>query len=168
MVDSKMERIQRLEVLRKFYEDSGADPTYPVDTQSIARDLGLDLVELAKFMQYLRGKGFIDFKGNPYAQAKITSTGIDEFESSKTYSDKFSLKKRDIDQIQLSPVFGIPQESLKSSWADIFMIMPFQDALEPVYRDHILEVTDGLELTCERGDDFYSGQEIIKEIWAAI
>lgn len=68
----------------------------------------------------------------------------------------------------ISPIFGVPQESLKNFWADIFMIMPFRDELNPVYTDHILKVVNTLGLSCERGDDFFSSQSIIDEIWAAI
>ncbi|MEM9216867.1 MAG: hypothetical protein AAGD25_21270 [Cyanobacteria bacterium P01_F01_bin.150] len=48
------------------------------------------------------------------------------------------------------------------------MIMPFRNSLEPIYTDHILKVVDELGLSCERGDDFFSSQSIIDEIWAAI
>ena len=71
-------------------------------------------------------------------------------------------------QLQVSPVFGFPKRALKNSWADIFMIMPFRDELNPIYTDHILKVIEELGFTCERGDDFFSSQSIIDEIWAAI
>ena len=67
----------------------------------------------------------------------------------------------------MSPIFGEPKKDLKDVWADLFVIMPFQEELKPVYTDHILKVAKELGLSCERGDDFFSTQAIIDEIWAA-
>ncbi|PSB23641.1 hypothetical protein [Stenomitos frigidus] len=70
-------------------------------------------------------------------------------------------------QMGLSPIFGKPNKTLKQSWADLFIIMPFREDLKPVYTDHIVKVANGLGLSCERGDDFFSSHTIIDEVWAA-
>ena len=64
-------------------------------------------------------------------------------------------------------VFGAPlkQEQFKS---DIFMIMPFRERFEAVYRDHIKPMIETMDLRVIRGDDFFSENAIMDEIWAAI
>lgn len=68
--------------------------------------------------------------------------------------------------IQISPIFGQP-DSVKSP-ADIFVAMPFQDRLKPVYTDHILKVAKKLHLTCKRGDDFFTANRIMDDVWSAV
>ncbi len=70
--------------------------------------------------------------------------------------------------LSVSPVFGNPQPKFSSTWSDIFVMMPFQEKLQPVYSDHILRVMKKLHLSCKRGDDFFSSRSIMEEIWSAI
>lgn len=70
------------------------------------------------------------------------------------------------DAIVVSPVFETETRPL--SPLDIFVLMPFSESLEGVYRDHIRGVTDALGLTCLRGDDFFSVESVMKDIWDAI
>jgi hypothetical protein len=46
--------------------------------------------------------------------------------------------------------------------------MPFDEALRPVYEDHLKAVAERLELSIKRADDFFTSQEIISEIWTAL
>ena len=65
-----------------------------------------------------------------------------------------------------SPTFGVPwQPSLK---ADLFVIMPFQKELKPVYEDHIRPVAQKMNLTIARGDDFFTAKSIMSDIWNAM
>lgn len=65
------------------------------------------------------------------------------------------------------PFWGKPiTQSAKP--AQVFVAMPFAAPLRPVYDDHILKVTAQLGLTCRRGDDFFSGNNIMDEVWSAI
>jgi hypothetical protein len=65
-----------------------------------------------------------------------------------------------------SPLFGTPVEpSVKS---DIFVVMPFLKNLKPVYDDHIRNTAQKMNLTVSRGDDFFTAQSIIADIWNAI
>ena len=65
-----------------------------------------------------------------------------------------------------SPLFGTPKEpSVKS---DIFVVMPFLKNLQPVYDDHIQNTAKKMNLTVSRGDDFFTTQSIISDIWNAI
>jgi hypothetical protein len=67
--------------------------------------------------------------------------------------------------IKIVPSFGLPTPG---NWPDIFVVMPFQESLKPIYEQHILPVARGLDLTCKRGDDFFSDESIMDEIWSAI
>jgi hypothetical protein len=75
----------------------------------------------------------------------------------KNYSDA---------SIICSPIFGRPSKpSVKS---DIFVVMPFLKDLKPVYEDHIQSILQKMNLTVSRGDDFFTAQSIISDIWDAI
>jgi hypothetical protein len=52
--------------------------------------------------------------------------------------------------------------------SDIFVMMPFSQALAPLYQDHLKAVAASLGMTIARADDFFSTAEIITEVWAAI
>lgn len=70
-----------------------------------------------------------------------------------------------IDHLTINPAFGDPHEG---QWPDVFVIMPFRDDLKPVYYNTIQPVLKGLNLTSKRGDDFFSDNIIIDEIWSAV
>ncbi|MEK6289109.1 MAG: hypothetical protein AABO57_25625 [Acidobacteriota bacterium] len=65
----------------------------------------------------------------------------------------------------MRPVFGPPGEDHAH---DVFVLMPFSEDLEPVYTDHILKVTDKLDLSTKRADDLYSPTFIVRDIWNSI
>lgn len=52
--------------------------------------------------------------------------------------------------------------------SDILVFMPFTDALRPVYDDHLKAVARRLRKTIKRGDDFFTTEEIIDDIWTAL
>jgi hypothetical protein len=65
----------------------------------------------------------------------------------------------------MRPVFGPPEED---HGHDVFVLMPFSANLEPVYTDHILKVTEKLDLSSKRADDLYSSTFIVQDIWNSI
>lgn len=69
----------------------------------------------------------------------------------------------------IRPSFGIPLE-MQQYKNDIFMIMPFRDEFESIYRHFIVQIVKSLNLSIKRGDDFFSShnKSIIEEIWSAI
>ena len=75
---------------------------------------------------------------------------------------------RHLTPITTFPLFGTPQELQSKKWADVFVAMPFQESLKFIYEMHILETVIGLGLSCKRGDDFFSADVIMEEIWSAI
>jgi hypothetical protein len=68
--------------------------------------------------------------------------------------------------IHVTPIFRHPFS--KSASLDIFVAMPFVDALKPVYTDHILKVTNELNIICKRGDDFFTANRIMDDVWSAV
>lgn len=66
------------------------------------------------------------------------------------------------------PIFGAPLSNGQQNWADVFVMMPFQESLKPIYDEYILPAVLSVPLTCKRGDDFFSNQAIMDEVWSAI
>lgn len=64
------------------------------------------------------------------------------------------------------PTFGPPVKPAVDSEA--FVLMPFTRDLLPVYEDHIKPVTQELDLTVARADDFFTADSIVRDIWYAI
>jgi hypothetical protein len=52
--------------------------------------------------------------------------------------------------------------------SDILVFMPFSEALQPVYDDHLKAVATKLGQSIKRGDDFFTTQEVIGDIWTAL
>jgi hypothetical protein len=70
--------------------------------------------------------------------------------------------------IEVEPVFGNPPSESQFE-CDVFMIMPFADEFDPIYRNVIVPLVEKeLRLTIKRGDDFFSEHEIMKDIWGGI
>lgn len=65
----------------------------------------------------------------------------------------------------MRPLFGPPDED---NVHDVFVLMPFSEDLEPIYTDHILKITDKLNLSTKRADDLYSSTFIVRDIWNLI
>jgi hypothetical protein len=62
-------------------------------------------------------------------------------------------------------VFGSP---LSGAWPEVFVLMPFEEGLRPIFLDHIKTVAASLNLRVGRADDFFSSNSVVHEIWAAI
>lgn len=71
-------------------------------------------------------------------------------------------------KITVSPLWGEPARHTQFN-SDIFMIMPFREQFDAIYKDVIQPVVAEQNLTIKRGDDFSSTQgSIINEVWAAL
>lgn len=64
------------------------------------------------------------------------------------------------------PVLGTPRRLRRR--LDVFVLMPFTDALNPVYEDHIKSVVTRSSLAIARADDFFTHGTILSDIWTAI
>lgn len=110
-------------------------------------------------------------------QNKVKQIANEVISSQKNYFERVYLSPRLAD---ISPnwreeittlsdsQFGIPPIDSQYE-ADVFMVMPFKDKIrEEVYRDHVAKRIMGLDLTIKRGDDFFSQNSIMQDIWGAI
>jgi hypothetical protein len=77
------------------------------------------------------------------------------------------LIKRPADFIEAYPIFGRVADKA-DIWGQIFVAMPFRDDLRPIYDDHILKVSSELNLSCKRGDNFFTTNSIMHDVWSAI
>jgi len=66
-----------------------------------------------------------------------------------------------------NPYFGTPQKGSKYS-CDVFVIMPFAPEFTSIYTDHIKTTTEGLNLTVKRGDDIFTQNSIMQDVWSAM
>ena len=64
------------------------------------------------------------------------------------------------------PFFGRPQSDDANQ--DVFVLMPFEDELRPVYDDHIAKVAGGMGLTVARADDFAATSAVMQQVWSGI
>lgn len=65
-----------------------------------------------------------------------------------------------------NPYFGKPEPTAEA--ADLFVLMPFDAQLKPVYEDHIAGSARKLGLRVARGDDFFTSHSVMSDIWTAI
>jgi len=61
-----------------------------------------------------------------------------------------------------------PEPTPGQDYRDVFVIMPFDEALRPVYDDHIVSVCRQLSVSVGRGDDFFNTHAVMADIWGAI
>ncbi len=71
-------------------------------------------------------------------------------------------------EITVNPIFGEPNKNVQFH-SDIFMIMPFREEYDAVYKNVIVPTINDMNLTIKRGDEFNSvSGQIMSEVWAAI
>jgi hypothetical protein len=61
-----------------------------------------------------------------------------------------------------------PEPHQAHEYTDVFVAMPFDTKLQPVFNDHIKKVCQDLKLSVSRADHFYYTQEIMADVWGAI
>jgi hypothetical protein len=66
----------------------------------------------------------------------------------------------------VEPLFGLP--GTLAEGLDVFVLMPFKPDMLPVYEDSIKPTCASLNLTVERGDDFFTANAVVEDIWKAI
>jgi hypothetical protein len=77
-----------------------------------------------------------------------------------------ALSPYEADSVVCTPLFGRPSQS--PTPAEVFVLMPFTDALKPVYEDHMKAVAASLGRTIARADDFFAANSVISDVWNAI
>jgi hypothetical protein len=68
----------------------------------------------------------------------------------------------------VEPFFGLPEKEQPGEPYDLFVLMPFNDDLKPIYEYHIKNVATSLNLKAKRADDFFTADAIMRNIWSAI
>lgn len=74
-------------------------------------------------------------------------------------------KASDSKYIFAHPIWGMPDKTIT---CDIFVIMPFNDKLTPVYEDHISKICKNIGLDCKRADLVLNSGSIVNDIWSLI
>jgi len=125
-------------------------------------------------LESLRAAGLIDFKdkrhgswGERTIQGKVNVT--DSWEGIQSALGISLAQIADFDpddDLVVTPFWGQPGDV--SQKHDVFVLMPFADALRPVYEDHIKRVTSGLSLTIGRADDLFSAHSVMTDVWSGI
>lgn len=112
---------------------------------------------LVDFLEVLRSKHVCGFYRD--SESEIYSIAI-EFVASRLVPPENSLV--------VQPNFDQPSKADQYK-CDIFMVMPFRDKLDQVYREDILPVAQELKKVIKRGDAFQSRTgQIMAEVWHAI
>lgn len=70
------------------------------------------------------------------------------------------------DSFVARPLFGPPGKL--DGAADVFVVMPFDEAMRPVYEDHVRPAVERLDRSCVRGDDFSGSASVMSEVWSGI
>ena len=76
------------------------------------------------------------------------------------------LAKKRNDTVEVNPYFG-PPPSINPA-PDVFVLVPFNPRLRPIYDNHIRKVTTSLNLSVMRVDDFFTTNHVISDVWGAI
>jgi hypothetical protein len=63
---------------------------------------------------------------------------------------------------------GFPETSQTREYADIFVVMPFRQELERIYRNHIVRACGQLSCSVSRADDFFGVEAVMAYIWNAM
>jgi hypothetical protein len=71
-------------------------------------------------------------------------------------------------EIVAQPIWGKPHLTPQGLREKCFVLMPFSEPFDTIYRDHILEPLSKAGIKCFRGDDFYGTSSVMKDIWDGI
>ena len=74
-------------------------------------------------------------------------------------------KAADSKYIIAHPIWREPDKKIS---CDVFVIMPFDDKLTPVYEDHISKICKNIGLDCKRADLVLNSGSVINDIWSLI
>jgi hypothetical protein len=74
-------------------------------------------------------------------------------------------RKRD-DTLEVNPYFGLPARVNPAP--DVFVLMPFDVGIRPIYLHHIQKVAGSLNLVAMRADDFFDANHVMSDVWRGI
>lgn len=149
------------------------------DWESLAREFGLDpsfpdtvASLLMSFLYSLRDAGLIVTEGDPDSRSYEIPAGPIKLSNNWAKIQialglsLTELTKLGRSAIIATPYFGKPETI--SEAADLFVVMPFDPELGPVYEDHITQCARELNLSIARGDDSFTARSVMHDIWNAI
>ena len=149
------------------------------DWASVCKECGLDPAEgstahsiLQHKLEELRKAGFIEFDTDPRGYLADIIGPIRITKAWETAQLALGISLSELAELHpentmvVRPHFGLPTKPLTT--ADLFILMPFEEELRPVYEDHIRSVTQRLKLTIARADDFFTAHNVMSDVWAAI
>jgi hypothetical protein len=124
-----------------------------------------------KLLEWGLAEAFLD--GKPLPMKKLKQFGRWDFPEGITlYIAKTALEIEDLLGIsfEASPtaIFGDHRRMRFRDYPQVFVVMPFSAEMKPIYEDHIRPAVQRLQLTVGRGDDFFTANQVMHDIWAAI
>jgi hypothetical protein len=122
-------------------------------------------------LDHLHNLGFIEFDEDPNSPDKIRGKiGITKHwtRTHKILGGQALDELADLSSggLVVRPLLGRPQRIADP--ADLFVLMPFQEDLKPVYDDHIKNVARRLKLSVKRADDFFTAHHVMSDVWEGI
>jgi hypothetical protein len=131
------------------------------------------------FREFLDSIGQLEFDGFLHGLVALGAIRFDEsgrkievLDWTKEFMSTFGLSLTDLSDymahssVITNPVFGKPSKD--EGAYDLFVLMPFDPTLKPVYDDHIKAVAEKQALTIARADDFFTADAIMRDVWRAI
>jgi hypothetical protein len=132
--------------------------------------------KLRTVLTNLRSAGLIEFDPASLELEVGEQSGTRRITVSKNWSQiqgalEISLSKvarlSSRNSMMVDPFFGLPNKK-KAKSTDVFVLMPFQERLKPIYDDHIKVVTDKLAVSVSRADDLFGADAVMSDIWTSI
>jgi hypothetical protein len=131
------------------------------------RLLGMNnpLAVLEKILSDLKGAGLITVDKDLFVATLL----VEEVQNALDISLS-ELAKLKGDYVLATPFFGVPKplHLTPDVIPDVFVLMPFSEALNPIYEDHIKAISVELGLKVMRADDVFAAGPIIDDIWSLI
>jgi hypothetical protein len=127
-----------------------------------------------------------DFKGNSQAEALNFGIGYKFADIFRGHESEVVLKlSRHFEALQLmlglsitdmvkesgsyvarvAPLFREPDRKLGS---DVFVLMPFEESMKPIYDDHIKATCKKIGFSCRRADDLFTATNVMSDVWSSI
>lgn len=113
---------------------------------------------------YIKDYPILHYFGESWETVKSLRESID---LSAKHAQDLRAANNGLIEFLTNSAFGMPKPD-KRFECDIFMVMPFDKSLNPVYESVIKPVALDLKLKIKRGDDPFSHHEILSEIWSMI
>jgi len=129
---------------------------------------------IGEALEELARAGLVIFEGElepgsfvfPQGKIKLTSNATRTQHAFGISLPEAAKMKRGASMI-VEPYFGV-KDIPKRDPSSLFMVMPFISDLFPIYEDHVKKVVSNLGYRIKRGDDFFTSNEIMKDIWLCI